>query len=125
MMNSKGMTLIELIISMAIISVLVLVMFQIFLPITQNLNIDKGDMANYKQLLFAAGYLDTIYRQDKYEECEVKEKELRCFNRTLINLSNFGTTTISIQEFPDSRHAEMIIGKWIVRFGLFPNVFLL
>lgn len=139
-MKTKGITIIELLISMAIISVLIIAVLHVFIPISQNIALDTKDMRNYKQLLFATMFLDQLYRQSEAVNvdgsviifqgevnnvvCNVQEQVFLCSNRPLLYLQDFGTTSISIHK-NDVRYIVLQIGKWSVRFGIFPNIFLI
>lgn len=63
-----GVTIIELVVSLAILSVLIVVSSRIFTPVMHNLKKDNNDHQNYKQLLFASLYLDSLYRMSESVE---------------------------------------------------------
>lgn len=65
---SAGVTIVELIVSLAILSVLIVISMRIFTPVLHNLKKDNNDHQNYKQLLFASLYLDSLYRMSESVE---------------------------------------------------------
>jgi prepilin-type N-terminal cleavage/methylation domain-containing protein len=66
--TNTGVTIIELVVSLAILSVLIVVSSRIFTPVMHNLKKDNNDHQNYKQLIFASLYLDSLYRMSESVE---------------------------------------------------------
>lgn len=64
--NKKGMSLIEIVISVTLMTVIFMLLVKVYVPIRQEMESDIHKLKNYKQLVFVTYFLDKLYQLSAY-----------------------------------------------------------
>ncbi len=148
---TKGFTIIEMILAIAITTIFIAIFVEIGLPVSQKMKQNAKELESYRQLLFVTAFLDDLAHISEISVststniitssiavCNIsllpeisRGKFFACtFTRNgsttipLLNLLEYGTSTISIFENVDGNSQyQMHIGKYILQFGMFPHLY--